>query len=122
MRFVNGLASGHPLLLSLAADYLQRHDWQFDDAGLTGLLRGEHASALAEDVDEPWREMTAEERERMDEVSAWLYELGDWCPACGLDRPRYDEVNAAVRSAYATVLGGKHSTAEPWFREKDATP
>jgi tetratricopeptide (TPR) repeat protein len=50
VRFINGLASGHPLLLSLAAEYLDRNNWRLDDARLDGLLRGEHASRLAEDV------------------------------------------------------------------------
>src|SRR5262249_49442916 len=50
VRFVNGLASGHPLLLSLAAEYLDRNNWRLDHAGLDGLSRGAPAGRLAEDV------------------------------------------------------------------------
>jgi hypothetical protein len=50
VRFINGLAAGHPLLLTLATQYLKGRGWWLNDANLDGLLHGEHASGLAQDV------------------------------------------------------------------------
>src|SRR5262249_12501350 len=50
VRFINGLAAGHPLLLTLATQYVKGRDWRLDDTNLDGLLRGEHARGLARDV------------------------------------------------------------------------
>jgi hypothetical protein len=50
LRLINALASGHPLLLTLAARYLAAANWKITDAELDGLLRGDHARGIADEV------------------------------------------------------------------------
>jgi hypothetical protein len=50
VRFVNGLASGHPLLLTLAVRYLRDRQWELDDRGLDELLRGAHVAELSDEL------------------------------------------------------------------------
>lgn len=50
VRFINGLASGHPLLITFAARFLRDRDWQLDDKGFESLIRGEHATGITDEV------------------------------------------------------------------------
>jgi hypothetical protein len=50
VRFVNGLASGHPLLVTLAARFLKAHDWQLSNEAFSALLRGDHAVPATDEV------------------------------------------------------------------------
>ena len=50
VRFINGLSSGHPLLLTLAAKFLKERDWRLNDAELTSLMRGDHSIQVADEV------------------------------------------------------------------------
>lgn len=49
-RFINGLCSGHPLLVALAAQFLAQTDWELDDDALDALLRGDHAAGLGDEI------------------------------------------------------------------------
>jgi len=65
VRFVNSVARGHPLLLTLAADFLRERDWRLEEEEFDALLRGAHAEPLqteimgrlAERLGEPQREL-----------------------------------------------------------------
>jgi hypothetical protein len=50
LRLIYVATGGHPLLVSLAADYLQDRDWRLTDNEIEGLLRGEHADSITNEV------------------------------------------------------------------------
>ena len=50
IRFINGVTVGHPLLLTLAARFLHGKNWQLGDEELGGLLRGDHAVGIIDEV------------------------------------------------------------------------
>ncbi len=50
IAFLNGLASGHPLLLVATAEFLKLRDWKFEEIGLSALLRGDHKSRVTPEV------------------------------------------------------------------------
>jgi tetratricopeptide (TPR) repeat protein len=49
-RLLHTLTSGHPVLACSAALFLRDHEWNLREATLENLLRGDHASAVTEDV------------------------------------------------------------------------
>lgn len=49
-RLIHISSGGHPLLVSLAADYLREHEWQFTREEVEGLLAGEHAESISDEV------------------------------------------------------------------------
>lgn len=49
-RLIHISTGGHPLLVSLAADYLRGREWRFSDEEIEGLLRGEHAESITDEV------------------------------------------------------------------------
>jgi hypothetical protein len=50
VQFINGLSSGHPLLVTLAAKFLKERNWRLDDSEFSTLLRGDHSIQIADDV------------------------------------------------------------------------
>lgn len=50
VNFINGLASGHPLLLTLASRFLRDAMWELDDKAFESLIRGDHAAGIADEV------------------------------------------------------------------------
>ncbi len=49
-RFINSLSAGHPLLLTLAGQFLQNRSWLLDNDELSALMRGDHTQAVADEV------------------------------------------------------------------------
>jgi hypothetical protein len=49
-RLIYVSSGGHPLLVSLAADYLRDRDWRFTTEEVEGLLAGEHAESITDEV------------------------------------------------------------------------
>jgi hypothetical protein len=50
IRFFNGLAAGHPLLLAAVAEFLAKHDWQHTNQEIESLLQGAHVVDLMPEV------------------------------------------------------------------------
>lgn len=50
LSFLNGLAAGHPLLLTAAAEFLAKRDWRYREEEVEALLRGEHAQQILPEV------------------------------------------------------------------------
>ncbi len=49
-RFINSLSAGHPLLLTLAGQFLQNRSWLLDNDEFSALMRGDHTQAVADEV------------------------------------------------------------------------
>ena len=49
-RLIYVSSGGHPLLVSLAADYLRDREWRFTLEEVEGLLAGEHAQSITDEV------------------------------------------------------------------------
>jgi hypothetical protein len=49
-RLIYASTGGHPLLVSLAADYLRDRGWRFSNEEIEGLLRGEHEESIGDQV------------------------------------------------------------------------
>jgi hypothetical protein len=49
-RLIRISSGGHPLLVSLAADYLREREWRFTQEEVEGLLAGEHAESISDQV------------------------------------------------------------------------
>lgn len=49
-RFIYVSSGGHPLLVSLAADYLREREWRFTWEEVQGLLAGKHAESISDEV------------------------------------------------------------------------
>lgn len=50
VRFLNGLAAGHPLLLAASAEFLANRNWQYREKEFEALLRGDHTRPLLPEV------------------------------------------------------------------------
>jgi len=48
--FLNSLAGGHPVLLTATAEFLAGRAWQYQDAEIEALLRGDHAHRVMPEV------------------------------------------------------------------------
>lgn len=49
-RLIYASSGGHPLLVSLAADYLREREWRCTTEEVEGLLAGEHAESITDEV------------------------------------------------------------------------
>jgi hypothetical protein len=49
-RLIHISTGGHPLLVSLAADYLRERGWRFSIQEIEGLLRGEHTESITDEL------------------------------------------------------------------------
>jgi hypothetical protein len=64
VRLIHASTGGHPLLVSLAADYLRDREWRFTDEEVEDLLRGEHAEPITDEVlDRIMGSLAAQQRE-----------------------------------------------------------
>jgi hypothetical protein len=50
LRFLNGLAAGHPLLLTATAEFLANRGWRYREEEIDALLRGDHTRQLLPEV------------------------------------------------------------------------
>ncbi len=50
LRFLNGLAAGHPLLLTATAEFLASRGWRYREEEIDALLRGDHTRQLLPEV------------------------------------------------------------------------
>ncbi len=64
VRLVHVSTGGHPLLVSLAAGYLRDREWRFSGEEVEGLMRGEHAESITDEVlDRIMRSLAAQQRD-----------------------------------------------------------
>jgi hypothetical protein len=94
-RLIHASTAGHPLLVSLAADYLREREWRFTTEEVEGLLRGEHAEPITDEVlDRIMNSLADQQRELLYRltlpVGAFLFDvvtaLAQVAPI--IDRPR----------------------------------
>ena len=50
LHFLNGLASGHPMLLSVTAEFLASRKWMYSNDEIDSLLRGDHSETILPEV------------------------------------------------------------------------
>ena len=50
LRFLNGQAAGHPLLLAATAEFLAGHEWRYQEDEIDALLRGDHTDRVMPEV------------------------------------------------------------------------
>ena len=50
VRMIHTLTEGHPLLVSLASEYLREKCWKFEADEISGLLKGEHTGLIADEI------------------------------------------------------------------------
>lgn len=50
IRLINGLVSGHPLLITLAAQFLAQRNWALSEEDLAALFQGDHTAGIADEV------------------------------------------------------------------------
>lgn len=95
LRFLNGHATGHPLLLTATAEFLATREWRYSEEDIVALLRGDHTQAiLPEVVDRLTRSLVDQSRELLYRLTLAIgsFDQADWIALAGVsppvDRPR----------------------------------